>query len=359
MLRRPLTVLSLSPEDIADFEDRAADRASAAELKIRKQTSEVRARARYEPSPAGAALGRPAHTTPAVGPAAVRYNRVTGAVEHQALRPLVSPPHHQFTDDEEESEDSEVDTSYYARAQAQAARVPSFGRGQISPAPPPAPRPRRQSDDEYDSGVDNDAPDFTRTPTPPRREPRLRAQAAVTFDREGDAPAAPARESRPRGARGHSAAASSPPPRETRLRGLQHQQQQDQAATATPHLTTTAEPRHHSCSTTTTATGPGARNALPQPRAATTSHHNNSNRFTGSLWRTGICICTNINISISSTTTTINSTTISSSRSTPHRSSRHARAKALAPEQGRAHGACCAAEGEGSDASLSVNNVRA
>ncbi|KAK4246855.1 hypothetical protein C7999DRAFT_32729 [Corynascus novoguineensis] len=133
MLRRPATVLTLTSEDIADYEDRAAERIRAAELEARQRAAEAHARARHDASSATAALRRAAlaAATPTVGSSASRYhgNGATG-IDFHGTRVLSSPAEHQFSDDEEEESDvSEMETSYYARAQSQAARV-SLARGQ-------------------------------------------------------------------------------------------------------------------------------------------------------------------------------------------------------------------------------------
>ncbi|EAQ92776.1 predicted protein [Chaetomium globosum CBS 148.51] len=132
MLRRPATVLSLTPEDIADYEDRAAERLRVAELEARQQVAEARARTRHDTSSTAAALRRAAlAATPTAGPSTGRYNSTNngGGIDFHGTRVLTSPAEHQFSD-EEQSDDSEAETSYYARAQSQAARV-SFGRGQV------------------------------------------------------------------------------------------------------------------------------------------------------------------------------------------------------------------------------------
>ncbi|KAH6650213.1 hypothetical protein F5144DRAFT_608221 [Chaetomium tenue] len=167
MLRRPATVLSLTPEDIADYEDRAAERLRVAELEARQQVAEARARTRHDTSSTAAALRRAAlAATPTAGPSTARYNNTNngGGIDFHGTRVLTSPAEHQFSD-EEQSDDSEAETSYYARAQSQAARV-SFGRGQVFGAAHP-PHQHDDEEDEEEEELDAELEDMSEGPNRP------------------------------------------------------------------------------------------------------------------------------------------------------------------------------------------------
>ncbi|KAL2123223.1 hypothetical protein VTJ04DRAFT_3678 [Mycothermus thermophilus] len=129
---------------LAEYEDRAAERARAAEVTARQHAHDLRARARLGETSSSSAAP---YQTPTTG-----YGNAHADIDYHGHHMPSSPPEHHFTDDDDdddddhhhqalddddEDDDSEVETSYYARAQSQAARVVSFGRGQISPPPPP------------------------------------------------------------------------------------------------------------------------------------------------------------------------------------------------------------------------------
>ncbi|KAJ4296049.1 hypothetical protein N0V88_004751 [Collariella sp. IMI 366227] len=159
-------ILSITPEDIADYEERAADRARALELEARQQAAEAQARARRE------ALSRRSHaaaSTPTAGGRGGSIHNGGGGLDFGARnRRMLSPAEHRFSDyDDDDDDDEEAETSYYARAQAQAARVVSFGALSSPGAGRAIPRPVEQQESEEEEEDDDDDMDIDTTTTIP------------------------------------------------------------------------------------------------------------------------------------------------------------------------------------------------
>ncbi|KAK4226155.1 hypothetical protein QBC38DRAFT_481400 [Podospora fimiseda] len=107
MLRRPLTVLTITPEDIADYEDRLLDRKRLLEQQklallaaAQQQHRENRRAATTAASSSNLTVSSP-HQTRTLVPSSPPQGC------------LSSPPEHQFTSEEEEEEEEEE--SFYAR----------------------------------------------------------------------------------------------------------------------------------------------------------------------------------------------------------------------------------------------------
>ncbi|KAK0667166.1 hypothetical protein QBC41DRAFT_348197 [Cercophora samala] len=153
MLRRPLTTLTITPEDIADYEDRLAE-------KHRIQARFVARRDREERR----SLGVPAP------PAPETRRRII-----PSSSPSPPPPqqrhqqHQQHHHQPSESEEEEV--SYYARAQQQARQVSLSFQGQQTPM---------QGGGAGDGQEDEDVEMMSAPPLPPSTGvPQTRAQARM------------------------------------------------------------------------------------------------------------------------------------------------------------------------------------
>ncbi|KAK4174218.1 hypothetical protein QBC36DRAFT_358025 [Triangularia setosa] len=154
MLRRPLTILSITPEDIADYEDRLAEKA-------RFQARFIARRDREERRSLGAPISAPSHPSGLGGTARRRV------IPSSSPSPPPLAQHPQQP--EEESEEEEEEVSYYARAQHQARQVSLSFQGQQTPG------------QQFDGQEDEDVEMMSAPPLPPSTgvPPQTRLQARM------------------------------------------------------------------------------------------------------------------------------------------------------------------------------------